>query len=235
MNKELKPYHVHLICNAKYHDSDFARVELLKLLYEHDDISVTVSDNYDNFENHIGKNLVITYTCDLKPEDKEVKHIEEYLTSGGNWFALHGTNAIVAFDGAKADTPNVSPEFMKLLGSRFIAHPANMDFLVRIKDKEHQLTKGLEDFEVYDEPYYCEFEDNLHVLLDAEYSDPSEAYVQVDPPNDDPRPQMYIHNVGKGNVLYLMLGHCRGKYDMRPFVDEVSIERCAWELSLIHI
>ena len=63
MNKELKPYHVHLICNAKYHDSDFARVELLKLLYEHDDISVTVSDNYDNFENHIGKNLVITYTC----------------------------------------------------------------------------------------------------------------------------------------------------------------------------
>ena len=143
MNKELKPYHVHLICNAKYHDSDFARVELLKLLYEHDDISVTVSDNYDNFENHIGKNLVITYTCDLKPEDKEVKHIKDYLTSGGNWFALHGTNAIVAFDGAKADTPNVSPEFMKLLGSRFIAHPANMDFLVRIKDKEHQLTKGL--------------------------------------------------------------------------------------------
>ena len=46
MNKELKPYHVHLICNAKYHDSDFARLELLKLLAEHDDISVTVSDNY---------------------------------------------------------------------------------------------------------------------------------------------------------------------------------------------
>ena len=61
MNKELKPYHVHLICNAKYHDSDFARVELLKLLYEHDDISVTVSDNYDNFENHIGKNLSLIH------------------------------------------------------------------------------------------------------------------------------------------------------------------------------
>ena len=65
MNKELKPYHVHLICNAKYHDSDFARLELLKLLAEHDDISVTVSDNYTNFEDHIGKNLVITYTLSL--------------------------------------------------------------------------------------------------------------------------------------------------------------------------
>ena len=76
MNKELKPYSVHLICNAKYHDSDFARLEILKLLAEHDDIYTTVSDTYDNFDNHIGKNLVITYTCDLKPEDKDVKHME---------------------------------------------------------------------------------------------------------------------------------------------------------------
>ena len=60
MNKELKPYSVHLICNAKYHDSDFARLEILKLLAEHDDIYTTVSDTYDNFDNHIGKNLVIT-------------------------------------------------------------------------------------------------------------------------------------------------------------------------------
>ena len=78
MNKELKPYSVHLICNAKYHDSDFARLEILKLLAEHDDIYTTVSDTYDNFDNHIGKNLVITYTCDLKPEDKDVKHMEEF-------------------------------------------------------------------------------------------------------------------------------------------------------------
>ena len=65
---------------------------------------------------------------------------------------------------------------------------------------------------------------NIHVLLDAEYSEPAEAYVAVDPPNDDPRPQMYLHNVGKGKVLYLLLGHCRGKYDMRPFMDEVTVD-----------
>ena len=135
MNKELKPYHVHLICNAKYHDSDFARLEILKLLSEHDDIYTTVSDTYDNFENHIGKNLLITYTCDLKPEDKDVKHMEEFLINGGNWFALHGTNAILEFAGGKADTPNTCPEYMELLGSRFITHPPNMDFLVRVEDK----------------------------------------------------------------------------------------------------
>ena len=34
-----------------------------------------------------------------------------------------------------------------------------------------------------------EYDDKIHVLLDAEYSEPAEAYVAVDPPNDDPRPQ----------------------------------------------
>ena len=33
---KIKPNHVHLICNAKYHDTDFARSELVKLFSEHD-------------------------------------------------------------------------------------------------------------------------------------------------------------------------------------------------------
>ena len=31
---------VYLICNAKYHDTNFARLELLKLLAEHEDVYV---------------------------------------------------------------------------------------------------------------------------------------------------------------------------------------------------
>ena len=34
----IKPHHVHLICNAKYHDTDFARSELINLFSEHDDL-----------------------------------------------------------------------------------------------------------------------------------------------------------------------------------------------------
>ena len=31
---KIKPHHVHLICNAKYHDTDFARSELINLFSE---------------------------------------------------------------------------------------------------------------------------------------------------------------------------------------------------------
>ncbi len=41
---------------------------------------------------------------------------------------------------------------------------------------------------------------------------------------------MYLHPQGKGEVLYLTLGHCRGKYNMRPLIDVYPrVERCAWE------
>ena len=46
---------------------------------------------------------------------------------------------------------------------------------------------------------------------------------------------MYLHRYGQGEVLYLTLGHCRGKYDMRPLMDEYPVvERCSWELPVFY-
>ena len=41
--------------------------------------------------------------------------------------------------------------------------------------------------------------------------------------NDEPRPQLYLHPYGQGEVLYLTLGHCRGKYDMQPIMPVCSV------------
>jgi len=36
-------------------------------------------------------------------------------------------------------------------------------------------------------------------------------------------------------VLYCTLGHCRGKYDMRPMIDEYpAVERGSWKLPVYH-
>ena len=40
----------------------------------------------------------------------------------------------------------------------------------------------------------------------------------------------YLHPCNGGEVLYLTLGHCRGRYDMQPLMDEYPhVERCSWE------
>ncbi|MEO2175511.1 MAG: ThuA domain-containing protein [bacterium] len=226
---------VYLVCNAKYHDTNFARLELLKLLAEHDDVWVRVADSYSDTASIKASKLLVTYTCDLTPGEAEQMALREFLDGGGRWFALHGTNALVEIVDGKADTPDKAPHLMESLGSRFVAHPAIQTFKVRVADSNHPLTSGLDDFEIEDEPYYCEFLGENKVLLEASYDAPSTGYARSEFGIDrESQPQMYLHPVGEGQVLYLTLGHCTGKYDMQPIVDVVPVTRCAWKYPVFY-
>ena len=226
-----QPINVYLVCNARFHDTNFARLELLKLLAENEDIHTHVADSFSDTETIKQCCLLITYTCDLRPTAAEQAALAEFLDAGGRWFALHATNAILEIvEGGKADTPDLAPDFMQLLGSRFVAHPPHQNFTVRISDVQHQLIAGMTDFEVQDEePYYCEKLGEQLVLLEASYEARSTSYLQPDYGTDrDSHPQMYIHRWGQGEVLYLSLGHCAGKHDMKPLVDIYPVVRGSW-------
>jgi type 1 glutamine amidotransferase len=221
---------VYLVVNARYHDTNFARLELLKLLAEQADVWVHVAADFSDIETLSRCRTLITYTCDLCPTLDQQKGLQTWLQAGGRWLALHATNALIGFVNGKADTPDRAPLFMTLLGSRFIAHPAITKFTVRVADPTHPLVAGLTDFEAEDEPYYCEYTGSPHVLLEASYNQPSTGYVRSDYGTDRAsHPQMYLHRVGDGEVLYLTLGHCCGKYDMRPLANEVPIHRGSWK------
>lgn len=221
---------VYLVCNAKYHDTNFARLELLKLLAENEDIHTRVAENFSDTEAIATSRLLITYTCDLRPTQAEQDALADFLASGGRWFALHATNALIDFVDGKPDTPDIAATFMSLLGSRFIAHPANQKISVRVSDVAHPLTQDIADFEVEDEePYYCEPLGEQLVLLEASYNEPSVGYVRSDYGTDrESHPQMYLHPWGEGSVLYLSLGHCSGKHDMKPMVDVQPVVRGSW-------
>lgn len=223
---------VYLVCNAKYHDTNFARLELLKLLAENPDIHTKVAENFSDTDAIKASQLLITYTCDLRPSPPEQDALGEFLENGGRWFALHATNALLEFtDDGRVDTPDVAPKFMELLGSRFMAHPANQSISVRVTDVDHPLTRHISDFEVEgEEPYYCEAQGEQIVLLEASYSEPSAGYVKSDYGTDkESHPQMYLHPRGAGQVLYLSLGHCSGKHDMKPMIDIQPVVRGSWD------
>ena len=76
---------VYLVCNAKYHDTNFARLELLKLLAENEDIHTKVADSFSDIEAIQSSRLLITYTCDLRPSVPEQESLAEFLAAGGRW------------------------------------------------------------------------------------------------------------------------------------------------------
>lgn len=237
---------VYLICNAKYHDTNFARLELLKLLAEHEDVMVRVAEDYSDIAAIQASRLLITYTCELCPSDEQLQGLKKFLADGGRWYALHGTNAMAEFVGppldlgggivlpGKALAPDKAPLLMEMLGSRFVAHPPYQTLQVTIADPAHPMVKGIEPFEIYDEPYYFEYKAGIKPLLEARYSASCPTYVHEHWEDTGPRPQLYLNPYGKGEVLYLLLGHCRGKYDLQPFMDICPIDRCAWEYPVFY-
>jgi hypothetical protein len=234
---------VHLVAGGRFHDTNFARLELLKLLAEDDDLYVTVGEDFGNREAIEAADLLVSYTCDIRPSAEQQGWLRTFLERGGRWFALHGTNSLIDFDTTDGPieafgvtipgvpfAPDLVPDYMALLGSRFVTHPPIQKFSVRVCAPDHPLVAGLDDFETEDEPYCCEFYDEVEVLLEARYS--SKWMSDVPPDWDDadvPRPQMYLRRLGNGEVLYLTLGHCCGKFDMQPIMEECDVVRCSWE------
>jgi uncharacterized protein len=226
-----------LICGGKYHDMDFARLELLKLLGEHEQIRTTVRDDYAASDDFARARFLITYTCNVVPSEAQRPAVEQFLASGGRWLALHGTNSVLRYlQGRGWDAPGDVQPFMQILGSQFIAHPAIAPYRVEVSDAKHPLVAGLAPFETDDELYLCRYFGENHALLHTQFSGRAPGFVTEDWGSGDGRHLvMYLHRHGEGEVLYCTLGHCRGRYDMQPMMEEYpNVERGSWQLPVFH-
>ena len=90
------PIRAYVVANARFHDTDFARMELLKLLGEDPEIRVRVAETFADMDAISDSDLLLTYTCDLRPTMDEERTLHDFVASGGRWFALHATNALGA-------------------------------------------------------------------------------------------------------------------------------------------
>lgn len=224
-----------LIAGGKWHDIDFARLELLKLLGEDECVRVRVFEDYSNLDAIRAADFLVTYTCDVTPPLEAQEALREWVRRGGRWFALHGTNSILRFlEDGRIDAPRWAPLFMDTLGSMFLAHPPIGAFRVEPTGRRHALVEGIEPFEVVDEMYLSETYAPLEVLLDAEFEGDAGRFVHKQWPRRR-HPVFYLRKLGDGEILYLTLGHCRGHYDLQPMVDYYpQVERCAWELPVYY-
>ncbi len=220
-----------LIAGGKYHDIDFARLELLKLLAGDERVRVRVFEDYQNVAAIEEADFIVTYTCDVVPPLAAQEVLRGFLERGGRWYALHGTNSILRWlaDG-RVDSPRWAPHFMHTLGSMFVAHPPIAPYTVTVADASHRLVAGVEPFETTDELYLMETYGSLQVLLETHFDGEATGFVEDKWPAGA-HPVMYIKTHGPGAVLYLTLGHCRGHYDLEPLMKYwPSVDRCAWDL-----
>ena len=68
-----------LICGGVWHDMDFARLELLKLLSEDERVRTRVFEDYENFAAIAAADILITYTCDVTPSLAAQEALRDWL------------------------------------------------------------------------------------------------------------------------------------------------------------
>ena len=224
-----------LVAGGRYHDIDFARLELLKCLAEDERVRVRVFEDYSNISAISSAKFLLSYTCDVTPALNEQEALRTFVERGGRWYALHGTNSILRFlKSGEVGSPRWAPHFMQTLGSMFIAHPPIAPYRVTLADREHPLVRGVEAFDANDELYLLERYGDLHVLLETEFEGEAPGFVDRRWPRAK-HPVFYLNEIGKGAVLYLTLGHCRGHYDMEPLAHWYpEVERVAWNLPIFY-
>lgn len=224
---------VALVVGGRWHDVDFARLELLDLLAEHDAVRCTVHSDFSEIDVLAAADAVIAYTCDVRPTAEEARALTEAVRQGTRLLALHATNsAIDAPDPAGPRvfrTPDAMPEFSSLLGNRFLAHPKIGPFLIEVARPEHPLVRGVGDFTTTDEIYVSWLRDDLDVLLDVEYTGPCPGF-ETDH-GAGRHPVLFTRPEGQGTVTYFTLGHCRGRFDLQDMGigDLGVVDRVAWE------
>ncbi|MEO0577594.1 MAG: ThuA domain-containing protein, partial [Pseudomonadota bacterium] len=175
------PINCVLVAGGKYHDIDFARLELLKLLAEEPRFRVRVLEDYEDTAAITAADCLISYTCDFVPSLPAQEALRDWLEAGGRWYALHGTNSILRLlKNGLWDSPRAAPLFMELLGSQFISHPPIAPYRVTVANADHPLVSGVEAFETDCELYHLETHGELEVLLETQCDEPAADFVEGD-------------------------------------------------------
>lgn len=162
-----------------------------------DAADVTCSAERDALVSLSGYDLVIDYLTDSTLTRPQREGLTDFVARGGGYLGVHCAADLTSVgdgDGGLDHRREPVPELRELVGGHFLDHPRQSTFGVEIVDA-HPVTEGVESFEVFDEPYEVEVDDDVCVLA------------RMDHPGLPAYPVVWTRPYGDGRVCYASLGH----------------------------
>jgi len=160
--------------------------EILKdyIVDVYEDVEVFNNKNFFDYD------IMIFFTQFGEFTEEQEKNVLEFIASGKGFVGLHGATASF----------KAHPKYYEMLGGRFIGHKKKVNIDIKILDSNHPITRDLQDFTFFDEPYRHDFstKGDMKVLAEANYHDEND-------PN--PEPIIWVKTYGKGKVSFCALGH----------------------------
>jgi hypothetical protein len=215
----------------RYHNSDYIRTALRKTLVKDADISIDFRDEVEllNADELKGYKLLIMLRDGmlwpsgylqgppgspntppvsivsepplpkiepeadywLKPD--QGKAVKEFVSNGGGVLFYHNVTYI---------SPH-NDDFRDVLGAVTEEHPPLRPFKVKIVNREHPITRGVNDFVVTDEQHYMTYQKDPKYLLMQSVNENGLTFKDLGTSSA----AGWAYDYGKGRVCYLAPGH----------------------------
>ena len=168
----------------------------------------TTLDSYLDAGKMSQYDLIVQCVTMSKITGEQSKGLQDAVAEGVGLVGWHGG----IIDSFREDTG-----YQFMTGGQWISHPGGCipSYTVEIVDKNHELTKGIKDFELKDtEQYYIHYDPGCHVLCTTTFSG---EHGETDRyPAGTVMPYAYTRQWGKGKVFVACWGHTFKDFEVSP-------------------
>ncbi len=119
--------------------------------------------------------------------------VKQFVQNGGGALLLHNVTHIGL----------VNREFRDVLGAAYAGHPPVRTFKVKVRNSNHPITRGVNDFVVTDEQHYMEFDRDRKTLLLESVNEQGLTWRDM----GTTAPAGWALDYGKGRICYFSPGH----------------------------
>ena len=174
--------------------------ELSRQILDDAGISVTVTDSlacFDDAEWLAKYDLIVPVWTMSELSREAAINVSDAVSKGVGLAGCHG---------GMCDAFRANTLWQFMTGANWVAHPGGdgVNYTVNIIDQTHELTAGIEDFEVESEQYYLHVDPVNHVLATTRF--PTITWFHS-PNGPVDMPVAWTRRWGMGRVYYNALGH----------------------------
>lgn len=142
--------------------------------------------------------IVVNWHMGVEPEQRrlDLQPLRDAVSGGTGLAGIHA---------GLGDAFRLDVDFQFMVGGQWVAHPGDdgVRYRVRIADRDHPITAGLDDFEVTSEKYSMHVDPAIHVLATTDFGDVA-------------MPIAWTRIWGSGRVFYSSLGHSPAIVELPP-------------------
>jgi len=179
---------------------------LKAVLDQTNDFEVTFTENLDDLKQRINQfDIILQYTTGMELNKEQENGLCNFVQNGGGYVGIHSAS----------DSFKNSDRYWEMLGGRFAGHGGGK-YTVYIYDRDHPITKGLQDFEIQDETYSHNYHRNAQMRSLTRMN------------RDNERQSMgWVSYYGKGRLFYTGNGHGREAWT-NPHFQRLVVRAMYW-------